>query len=81
MQSLGNLPTIIWASLESIALLLVLPVWLSKRFSSIEKSLDKLNYAVFNSGKTGLKNIVDEKLPVIEKNLVRVATHLGVELE
>jgi uncharacterized membrane protein YvbJ len=49
----------IWAFLESVIIICAPMVFISRKFSKIEKRLDKINYAIFNDGKTGLVNKVD----------------------
>ena len=49
----------IWAFVEAIAIIATPMVFLSRKFNKIEKRLDKINYAIFNDGQTGLVNKVD----------------------
>ena len=54
----------IWAGLESIVIIGTPAIILVRNLRKLDKRLDKIDYALFNDGKTGLVNKVDS---IIEK--------------
>ena len=78
----SNFSTTIWASLESIGIILTPFIWLINRDIKTQKKLDRIEYAIFNDGKTGLKNKVDEiseDLPAIKTDIAIIKFSLGIE--
>ena len=52
----------IWATVESITLIAVPVFYITKQFRKMDKRLDRIEYAIYNDGKTGLVNKVDDLL-------------------
>lgn len=49
----------LWATLESI-LILTAPLWfLSRKFSKMDKRLDRIEYQLYNNGGESMKDAVD----------------------
>jgi uncharacterized membrane protein YvbJ len=49
----------IWAIVETLAIVATPIFYLSRKFNKMDSRLDKIEYAIFNDGKTGLVNKVD----------------------
>jgi hypothetical protein len=57
-QSINLDSSTIWYVLGIIACIATPIIWVGKKILGLEKTLDKVHYAIFNEGKTGLKNKV-----------------------
>jgi len=55
----NSISNTIWATLESIVIVGTPIFFILKGQRKLDKRLDRIEYALFNDGKTGLINIVD----------------------
>jgi hypothetical protein len=72
----------IWALLESVVIIGAPVFLINKKFDKMEKRLDKIEYAIFNEGKTGLKNRVEDiwnDLPEIKSDVKVIQTQLNIK--
>jgi uncharacterized membrane protein YvbJ len=58
-NSANTVSNAIWAILESAVILGAPFFWINKMFRKMDKRLDRIEYAIYNDGKTGLVNKVD----------------------
>ena len=58
-NSANTVSNAIWALVETLAIIATPIFYLSKKFGKMDSRLDKIEYAMFNDGKTGLINKVD----------------------
>lgn len=59
LNNLNHISTSLWAILESIVIIISPVVLILKGQRKLDKRLDRIEYALFNDGKTGLVNKVD----------------------
>lgn len=78
----SSITNTIWAVLESLIIIATPIFMINKKFNKMEKRLDRIEYAIFNDGKTGLKNRVDDiwsEIPELKSDIKVIQHKLDIE--
>lgn len=78
-SNINDMSVLLKNALESAVIFSGPLLWLGRKFNKVDAQLSRLNYAIFNDGRTGLKNIVDDNIPQMQADLIVIKTKMGIK--